>query len=154
MCLGWWIIRRTRFFCSRRCRPEVVLEARGEAQGSRYDAFANAPLTEGFLSTGTIAALKDELVFERAVQSYLCPEYVGHKGGIGKGLWQRPQRIADLQGPLQCKDVDRTPELRRDLRARLARPEGGRTARDRGSARPPGHPRRFMAATDLLCRTD
>jgi len=41
------------------------------AQQSPYNSLANAPFSEGFLRKGTIAALKDELIFERAVQSYL-----------------------------------------------------------------------------------
>jgi|SRR5580692_2732547 hypothetical protein len=41
------------------------------AQSSRFDELANAPFTNGFLSKEAIASLKDELVFQRAVQSYL-----------------------------------------------------------------------------------
>ena len=37
-------------------------------QNSRFDALANAPFTQGFLSKDTIKVLKDELIFERAVQ--------------------------------------------------------------------------------------
>jgi hypothetical protein len=40
-------------------------------QDSRFDALANVPFTQGFLSKDAITTLKDELVFERAVQSYL-----------------------------------------------------------------------------------
>jgi hypothetical protein len=42
-----------------------------QAQSSRYDALANPPFTNGFLSKDAIAALKDELVFQRATQAYL-----------------------------------------------------------------------------------
>ncbi len=38
---------------------------------ARYDGLANLPFTAGFLSKEGIASLKDELVFQRAVQSYL-----------------------------------------------------------------------------------
>ena len=41
------------------------------AQSSRYDDLANAPFTGGFLDRTAIAVLKDELTFQRAVQSYL-----------------------------------------------------------------------------------
>ena len=41
------------------------------AQSSRYDDLANAPFTGGFLDRTAIAVLKDELIFQRAVQSYL-----------------------------------------------------------------------------------
>jgi hypothetical protein len=37
----------------------------------RYDDLANLPFKEGYLSKEGIAALKDELVFQRAVQSYI-----------------------------------------------------------------------------------
>ena len=42
-----------------------------QAQTQRYDALANQPFTGGYLSKDATAALKDELVFQRAVQSYL-----------------------------------------------------------------------------------
>ena len=41
------------------------------AQSSRFNELANAPFTNGFLSKEAIALLKDELLFQRAVQSYL-----------------------------------------------------------------------------------
>jgi hypothetical protein len=49
----------------------IAMPAAAYAQADRYDAFANAPFTQGLLAKDMIAALKDELVFERAVQSYL-----------------------------------------------------------------------------------
>ena len=41
-----------------------------QAQSPHYDQLANQPFTNGFLSQEAIAALKDEQVFQRAVQSY------------------------------------------------------------------------------------
>jgi hypothetical protein len=41
------------------------------AQSSRYDQLSRIPLQEGYLSKADSAALKDELLFQRAVQSYL-----------------------------------------------------------------------------------
>jgi hypothetical protein len=40
-------------------------------QISRYEELANLPFKDGYLSKEGIAALKDELVFQRAVQSYI-----------------------------------------------------------------------------------
>ena len=37
----------------------------------RYDALAATPFTDGYPSKDAIAALKDELIFQRAVQTYL-----------------------------------------------------------------------------------
>jgi hypothetical protein len=41
------------------------------AQSSHYDELANQPFTKGFLSKDAIAADKDELTFQRAVQTYI-----------------------------------------------------------------------------------
>jgi hypothetical protein len=41
------------------------------AQSSRYEELSTLPLTEGYLSKADTAKLKDELLFQRAVQSYL-----------------------------------------------------------------------------------
>jgi hypothetical protein len=49
----------------------TVFAVLAHAQSSRFDQLANAPFTNGFLSKEAIASLKDELVFQSAVQSYL-----------------------------------------------------------------------------------
>ncbi len=49
----------------------TCLPAAAWAQSERYDALANLPFKEGFLPKEGIVALKDELVFQRAVQSYI-----------------------------------------------------------------------------------
>jgi hypothetical protein len=49
----------------------ALLDVPAMAQASHYDDLANAPFTAGFLGKPAIAALTDELVFQRAVQSYL-----------------------------------------------------------------------------------
>lgn len=49
----------------------VTLATSAQAETSRFDELANMPFTSGFLSRDAIATLKDELVFQRAVQSYL-----------------------------------------------------------------------------------
>jgi hypothetical protein len=49
----------------------AVLAGPALGQVSRYDELANLPFQNGFLSVEGIATLKDELVFQRAVQSYI-----------------------------------------------------------------------------------
>jgi hypothetical protein len=49
----------------------VSVATTAQAQAPRYDALANQPFTGGFLSKEATATLKDELIFQRAVQSYL-----------------------------------------------------------------------------------
>jgi len=48
-----------------------VLSSFAHAQSSRYDELANMPFNQGVLSKDAIASLKDELIFQRAVQSYI-----------------------------------------------------------------------------------
>src|SRR5262245_42027222 len=55
------------------------------AQSDRHDAMANQPFTEGFLSKDAIAELKDELVFQRAVQAYLWAIPVLNMYGMKEG---------------------------------------------------------------------
>jgi hypothetical protein len=49
----------------------LVLGGTAFAQTSRYNELANSPFTDGFLSKEAVATVKDELVFQRAVQSYI-----------------------------------------------------------------------------------
>jgi hypothetical protein len=49
----------------------TILAGPALGQVSRYDELANLPFEDGFLSEEGIAALKDELVFQCAVQSYI-----------------------------------------------------------------------------------
>ena len=48
----------------------LIITTTAVAETGRYDELANHPFTNGFLSKDAIAALKDEQVFERAVQTY------------------------------------------------------------------------------------
>ena len=48
----------------------LIITTTAVAETARYDELANQPFTNGFLSKDAIAALKDEQVFERAVQTY------------------------------------------------------------------------------------
>jgi len=49
----------------------VTVATTASAQPTRYDELANQPFTQGYLSKHAIAAGQDELIFERAVQSYI-----------------------------------------------------------------------------------
>jgi hypothetical protein len=49
----------------------IALTGYGFAQPARYDELADIPFSQGFLPKPRIAALKDELAFERAAQSYI-----------------------------------------------------------------------------------
>src|SRR5215470_1478071 len=49
----------------------ISIATGAQAQAQRYDALASQPFIGGFLSKDVTAALKDELVFQRAVQTYL-----------------------------------------------------------------------------------
>ena len=51
-------------------RPTSEQEKTASAS-QRYDALAAIPFTDGYPSKDAIAALKDELIFQRAVQTYL-----------------------------------------------------------------------------------
>jgi hypothetical protein len=48
----------------------LIITTTAVAEPARYDELANQPFTNGFLSKDAIAALKDEQVFQRAVQTY------------------------------------------------------------------------------------
>src|SRR5215471_11056166 len=48
----------------------LMLTTAAFPQDSRYGELANLPFTNGFLSKEAIAALKDEQVYQRAVQTY------------------------------------------------------------------------------------
>src|SRR5262245_633407 len=54
-------------------------------QVSRYDELASLPFKNGYPSKEGITALKDELVFQRAVQSYLWALPVLNMYGMKEG---------------------------------------------------------------------
>ncbi|WP_231906821.1 hypothetical protein [Cupriavidus sp. D384] len=47
------------------------LSGAAQAQGSRYDALANAPFVKDYPTPETSRMLQDELLFQRATQAYL-----------------------------------------------------------------------------------
>ena len=56
-----------------------------QAQTSRYDGLADFPFTNGYLSSDAVGTLKDELVFQRAVQTYLSALPVLNMYGMKEG---------------------------------------------------------------------
>jgi hypothetical protein len=49
----------------------ISFAASAPAQSSRYDALANSPMPENRPTPETTKLLKDELLFQRATQTYL-----------------------------------------------------------------------------------
>jgi hypothetical protein len=66
----------------------ISLAAFVHAQSSRFNELANQPFTNGVLSNEAIATLKDELVFQRAVQSYLWALPVLNMYGMMDGSYK------------------------------------------------------------------
>jgi len=67
------------------CGKVVGRAPAAQAPAARYDELANLPFTAGFLPKEGIAALKDEIVFQRAVQSYLWALPVLNMYGMKEG---------------------------------------------------------------------
>jgi hypothetical protein len=91
----------------------VAFAIPAHAQSSRFDELANAPFTKGFLSKEAIASLKDELVFQRAVQSYLWALPVlnmyGMKDGSEKVFGKGYNILPIFKGRLNAKTLITTP---------------------------------------------
>jgi hypothetical protein len=83
------------------------------AQSSRFNELANAPFTNGFLSNEAIASIKDELVFQRAVQSYLWALPVlnmyGMKDGSEKVFGKGYNVLPIFKDRLNAKTLITTP---------------------------------------------
>jgi hypothetical protein len=83
------------------------------AQSSRFNELANEPFTHGFLSKEAIAMLKDELVFQRAVQSYLWALPVlnmyGMKDGSDKVFGKGYNVLPIFKDRLNAKTLITTP---------------------------------------------
>jgi hypothetical protein len=83
------------------------------AQSSHYDELANAPFTNGFLSKEAITSLKDELIFQRAVQTYLWALPVlnmyGMKDGSEKVFGKGYNVLPIFKDRLNAKTLITTP---------------------------------------------
>jgi len=91
----------------------LVSTAFAHAQSSRFNEIANAPFTNGFLSKEAIASMKDELVFQRAVQSYLWALPVlnmyGMKDGSEKVFGKGYNVLSIFKDRLNAKTLITTP---------------------------------------------
>jgi hypothetical protein len=58
----------------------VSLAGRTEAQVDRYDALATSPMVENRPTPETARLLKDELLFQRATQTYLWQAAIDKSG--------------------------------------------------------------------------
>jgi hypothetical protein len=91
----------------------VGLVAPALAQVSRYDDLANLPFKDGFLSKEGIATLKDELVFQRAVQSYIWAlpalKIYGMKEGSEKVFGKGYNVLPIFKDRLNAKTLITTP---------------------------------------------
>jgi hypothetical protein len=91
----------------------VTFAIPAHAQSSRFDELADAPFTNGFLSKEAIASLNDELVFQRAVQSYLWALPVlnmyGMKDGSEKVFGKGYNILPIFKDRLNAKTLITTP---------------------------------------------
>lgn len=92
------------------------------AELERYDALANSAMSENRPAPETSKLLKDELLFQRATQTYLWAlpliNTLGMKVGSERtfGWLQRPSRLEEAPGR---QDVGDDTKLRRHLRDEL-----------------------------------
>ena len=89
----------------------VGIPALAQAQADRYDALANSPMVENRPTPATAKVLKDELLFQRATQTYLWAlpliNTLGmHEGWLGEGVRCRVQRAARVEGATRRQDAD------------------------------------------------
>jgi len=91
----------------------VIFPTLGPAQISHYDQLANQPFTNGFLSKDAIAADKNELTFERAVQSYVwmlpALNMYGMKEGSEKVFGKGYNVLPIFKNRLNAKTLITTP---------------------------------------------
>ena len=91
----------------------VSLAGPANAQSSRFDELANLPFKDGFLSKEAIATLKDELVFQRAVQTYLWAlpalNMYGMKEGSEKTFGKGYNVLPIFKDRLNAKTLITTP---------------------------------------------
>jgi hypothetical protein len=91
----------------------IIGIASAHAQSSRFDELSNLPFTNGFLSKEAIATLKDELVFQRATQSYLWAlpalNMYGMKEGSEKTFGKDYNILPIFKDRLNAKTLITTP---------------------------------------------
>ena len=123
-----------------------------EAQEARFDALANSPQFENRPTPDAAAALMDELLFQRATQTYLWAmpliNTMGMKVGSEEKFGAGYHVLPVWKKRLERQDARHHAQLGRDLRHELRRPRQGRAARLRRAADAAGHPARLLAASD------
>jgi len=105
------------------------LPTQSHAQVNHFNELANLPFAEGRPTKETAQTLRDELLFQRATQTYLWAmpliNTLGMQVGSEKTFWRRLQRPAHLEEATRRQNSGHDPELRRSLRAELRRPGQG-----------------------------
>jgi hypothetical protein len=102
-----------------------ALATQALAQETSFDKLANLPFAEGRPTKEAAQTLRDELLFQRATQTYLWAmpliNTLGMQVGSEKGLRRRLQCPADLEKAPRRQDPSDDPQLRRALRDELRR---------------------------------
>ena len=122
------------------------------AQIDRFDSLANSPMAENRPTPATAKLLRDELLFQRAAQTYLWAlplintlgMKVGSEKVFGSGLQHPPGR----EEASRRQDVGDDAEFRRHLRDELHRRWPGRPNGARCAGGTAGHFVGLLAATD------
>jgi hypothetical protein len=100
------------------------------AQTDRYDALANSPMFENRPTPETTKLLKDELLFQRATQTYLWAlplvNTLGMKFGSEKVFGAGYNIASGLEGASRRQDFGDDAQFGRHLRHELLRPRQGR----------------------------
>jgi hypothetical protein len=100
-----------------------ALATQALAQETSFDKLANLPFAEGRPTNETAQTLRDELLFQRATQTYLWAlpliNTLGMQVGFGKALRRRLQRPADLEEETRRQDAGDDSQLRPPLRDEL-----------------------------------
>jgi len=95
----------------------------------RYDALANGAMAEGRPTYETSKALKDELLFQRATQTYLWAlpliKHARNEGRFGEDIRCRLSCASCLEKAPRCQDAGDHTKLRRHLRHELPRSRQG-----------------------------
>ena len=97
----------------------VTLHGQAIAQSARFDDTLTYPpggSADGRPTQATAQTLRDELLFQRATQTYLWAmpliNTLGMQGGVGKRHRRRLQRVADLEETARCQDDHDRRQLR------------------------------------------
>ena len=94
----------------------IVKAQSAQAQISRYDELANLPFVNNRPTPETAKILSDELLFQRATQTYLWAlpliNTLGMKVGSEEDVWRGLQRASNLEEASRCQDAGDNSEFR------------------------------------------